>query len=579
MRSAPPAPPAPHRSPRRRITVLMGACVIVVTLLAGRLIELQAVTAEGTASVAESQRTRTTVETADRGRILDARGAVLATSVVARNITADQTLVTDPGAVAAALAPILGADQLDLEAELTGTKRFVYLALGVSPAVWEQVSALGLAGILSESTTRRDYPAGNLAANVVGFVGRDGRGLGGLEYGLQDVLAGVDGQVTYEVAGGGRRIPTGQEQGTVAVPGSDVTLTIDRDIQWAAQAAIVKRVREADADGGTVVVMDPATGKILALASAPTFDPNDPGASSAIDRNNRALSEAFEPGSTSKVMTMAAALEEGRVVPSTRIVVPPSLTRSDKVFYDHDNHPTEHLTLTGVLAKSSNIGTILVAERVGNRKLYGYLKNFGIGQRTGIGFPGEARGFLPLVSTWFGTTASTIAFGQGISVNSVQAASVYATIANDGVRVTPSLVASTTDPDGIVHPAPVTAGTRVISTKTASTLRAMMESVVSDAGTASVARIPGYRVAGKTATAQRYDPECRCYKGYVASFIGMAPADNPRLVVAVSIINPRNGHYGGVEAGPVFKSVMSFALQATRTPPSSNRPPVMRLTW
>lgn len=557
----------------------MVVVVMVLTLLAGRLVELQAVTADGTAVIAEGQRTRTVVEQADRGRILDVRGQVLATSVIARNVTVDQTLIEDPAAAAAALAPVLGMDETELRDRLTGTRRFAYVARGVTPQMWDRVSALGLPGILSERTTRRVYPAGPLAADVVGFVGRDGTGLGGLEYGLNSVLAGTNGEITYEVAGGGRRIATGEERGTDAVPGADVTLTIDRDIQWAAQSAIATRVREADADGGTVVVMDPKTGRILALASAPTFDPNNPGSSSVADRNNRAVSEAFEPGSTSKVMTMAAVIEQGRAGPTTRITVPPVLKRSGKTFHDHSEHGTLRLTLTGVLAKSSNIGTILAAERLDPSTLYSYLKRFGIGERTGMGFPGEAKGFLPVPSSWSGTSFPTIAFGQGISVNSVQAASVYATIANDGMRVTPSLIASTTDADGTVRPASDSAQTRVISPTTARTLRQMMETVVSDQGTASVARIPGYRVAGKTATAQRYEPKCRCYEGYVASFIGMAPADKPSLVVAVSIINPRNGHYGGAEAGPVFKSVMSFALQALRIPPTGTKPPTMRLSW
>lgn len=561
------------------MTGAMIVCAVVVSLLAARLIDLQAISADAVAGKAEAQRTRTSVETAARGRILDSRGAVLATSVIARDITVDQTLVHDPAAAAAALSSVLGIDEADLVDRLTGKRRYAYVARGVTPAVWATVSSLNLPGILSEATTKRVYPAGELAANVVGFVGRDGKGLGGLEYGLNDVLTGIDGERTYEVAGGGRRIPTGEGEGTNAVPGSDVTLTIDRDVQWVAQSALATRVREAQADGGTVVVMEPRTGRILALASAPTFDPNNAGASSAEVRNNRALSEAFEPGSTSKVITMAALLERGLATPDMHLSVPPSVTRAGKTFHDHDDHGTEHLTLTGVLAKSSNIGTILAAERLTSNELYDALRRFGIGERTGIGFPGEAKGFLPLPSSWYGTTFPTIAFGQGISVNAVQAASVFATVANDGVRVTPSLVSATTAPDGTVHPAAPAQSTRVVSARTAATLRAMLETVVSDQGTAKAARIPGYRVAGKTATAQRYDPACSCYRGYVASFIGMAPADHPELVVAVSLVNPRNGHYGGAEAGPVFKSVMSFALQALRIPPTGVRAPAMRLTW
>ena len=265
----------------------------------------------------------------------------------------------------------------------------------MTPETWAKVSALGLAGVLSEATTRRVYPAGGVAANVVGFVRADGTGGGGLEFGLNKELAGTPGSREYEVAGGVRKIATGVEQVSAPVPGPDVRLTIDRDIQWVAQQAIAQRVQEARADSGTVVVMEPSTGRILAMATAPTFNPNTASTAAAGTRGNRAVDEIFEPGSTSKVMTLAAVLEEGAATPDTRLVVPPTLNRSGKTFHDHDEHPTLKLTLTGVLAKSSNIGTILAAEKIGPEMLYSYLKKFGIGESSGLQFPGESRGLLP----------------------------------------------------------------------------------------------------------------------------------------------------------------------------------------
>ncbi len=588
-RTQPTRRPHPARRPRllrlaatgRRLHLALLAAAVVFSLLAGRLVELQAVQAPEFAARAEAGRLRTVDLPAGRGAITDVHGRVLASSVEARDITADPTLVVDPAGTAGALARLLGLDlagRRALEGRLTGERRFAYVARQVTPQAWAQVERLRLPGILSQPTSRRVYPAGGLAAGVVGFVGLDGEGLGGMELGLQRELAGRDGSLTYESGPGGRQISTAASAELDPVHGVDVRLTIDRDIQWQAQQLIAQRVKDANADSGSVVVLDPRTGAVLALATAPTFDPADPGASPVADRGNRALSDIYEPGSTSKIMTAAAVLEEGALRPDSPVTVPPTLRFGDKVFHDHNKHPTLHLTFTGVLAKSSNIGTILAAQKIGDQKLYAYLQKFGLGQKTGLGFPGESKGLLPTPDTWSRAQFGTIAFGQGLSLNAVQAASVFATIANDGVRVQPSLVAATVAPDGVVAPAAPPQQTRVVSAATARTLRAMLETVVSDEGTAPMARVPGYRVAGKTGTANRVDPACSCYRGYTASFIGFAPADAPRLVVAVTLQNPRNGHYGGRLAGPVFRDVMGFALQTLKVPPTTTAPPRLRLT-
>lgn len=550
---------------------------VVLSLFGARLVVLQGLDAPMYAAEAQAARLRTVTLPAVRGTITDRNGVVLARSVAAVNITADQTKVVDPAATAAVLAPVLGLAPGVLRARLTGDERFVYLAKSVTPATWRRVRELehpdpnveGLPGIYSEQTSKRVYPNGTVAANLVGFVGADGKGLGGLEYALERTLAGRDGTATYELSAGGRRIPGASASERAAVAGSDVRLSIDRDVQYVAQQAVAKAVADYRARSGTVVVYQPATGDLLAVATAPTFDPNDPGRAPAEARGNRPLTEAYEPGSTGKLITAAALLEEGVISPTTPIVVPNRLYRAGKSFKDFEDHPTLRLTYAGTLAKSSNIGTIKAAERLGDlRRLYPYLKKFGVAQPTGLDLPGEASGQLLTPGDWSATTGYTVAFGQGYSVNAVQMASAFATIANDGVRVRPRLVTATVDGDGTVRRTRSAAPIRVVSPTTARTVRRMLETVPAAGGTAPLARIPGYRVGGKTGTAQRFDPACGCYRGVTLSFIGMVPADRPGVVVAVTLQAPKVAIGGGVQAAPVFRRVASFALDALRIPPT-----------
>ena len=564
--------------PTKRATVLLIGSAVILSLFAGRLVQLQAVQGKALATKAVDQRLRTQALPAPRGTILDRAGEPLALTVEARNIVADQTKVGDPNALAAQLGPVIGADPALLAVRLTGTKRFMYVAKGITPQVWDRVAELRLPGISSETTAQRVYPAGDLAANVVGFTNDAGTGSGGIEYAFQDALAGKAGERTFERGPGGHVIPTGANATTAAEPGSTVHLTLDRDIQFVAQQALAAQVEKSRADSGTIVVMDPATGDILALAMVPTFDPNHPATSTDAARGNRALSNVFEPGSTSKLMTLAAVVNEGAATPYSTITVPGSLKRGGKVFHDHNPHGTERLTLAGVMAESSNIGTILAAERIGGRRLYSYLKKFGVGVPTGLHFPAESAGFVPAYGDWSATSFPTIAFGQGLSVNAVQSASVFATIANNGVKVQPRLVDQITHPDGSVTTPATAAPVQVVTPQTAQQMRAMLESVVGSGGTGTAAAIPGYRVGGKTGTAMEYREDCHCYRGVVASFIGMAPVDAPRLVVAVSIFNPRVGHFGGELGGPVFKRVMTYALQTLKIPPTGTPATKLALT-
>jgi cell division protein FtsI (penicillin-binding protein 3) len=589
------------------------ALTLVLLAFVVRLFQVQAVDAGTYAAKAQQNRYVGQVLAAERGEITDRNGVALATSEDAYDITADPTMfapdeleIADgPEQAAALLSPILGQDQDELVKKLRPENkalRYVKLAGRQTPQVWKQIkdlkSALAkkaesdesaanvLAGVFSVPTSKRVYPNNELAAGILGWVNAEGRGGGGIELQLDKRLAGKDGKIRYAQSGG-RLVPTAGSAETPAVPGSDIELTIDRDLQWAAQNAISRQVEESAADRGYVIVQDTRTGEVLAMANAPGFDPNDLSEADPEALGNAAVQDAFEPGSTAKVLSMAAVLEENVATPRTHVVVPNRLHRGDRLFKDDIDHPTWYLTLNGVLAKSSNIGTILATGQLGktqaqaNKVLYHYLRKFGLGSDTGLGFPGETRGILAPPGAWSTSQQYTIPFGQGVSVNAMQAASVYSTIANGGVRVEPTLVRGSKGPDGRFTPAPAPEKTRVVSEKTAKTLARMLESVVDDEeGTGTRARIPGYRVAGKTGTANRVDPATGKYRGYTSSFAGFAPADKPRITVYCVIQNATKGSYfGGQICGPVYKQVMEFALKTLQVPPTGAGPARIPVTF
>ncbi|MFJ8789701.1 peptidoglycan D,D-transpeptidase FtsI family protein [Streptomyces sp. NPDC102462] len=609
-----PAPPVLRLgSPRPRLRMVSLALTLVLLAFVVRLLQVQAVDASAYAAKAEQNRYVAHTLTAERGGITDRNGVSLAVSEDADDITADPTMFTrkqlgiddGPEQAAALLAPILGQDQADLVRKLRPANkelRYVKLAGRQTPQVWKQIkdlrSALAkkaetdkstvnvLAGVFSDPSSQRVYPNGDLAAGILGWVNAEGKGGGGIEQQLNKKLAGKDGKIRYAQSGG-RQVPTAGSTETPAVPGSDIELTIDRDIQWAAQKAITEQVAKSKADRGYVIVQDTRTGEILAMANSPGFDPNDLSKAHASAMGNAALQDAYEPGSTAKVMSMAAVLEEGAATPLTHVEVPNRLHRGDRLFQDDVDHATWYLTLNGVLAKSSNIGTILATGQLGktqpeaNRVLYSYLRKFGIGGYTGLGFPGETRGILAAPGDWSTSQQYTVPFGQGFSINAMQAASVYSTIANGGVRVEPTLVRGERGADGRFAPAPEPKKTRVVSEKTAKTLAQMLESVVDDEqGTGVKARIPGYRVAGKTGTANRVDPATGKYRGYTSSFAGFAPADKPRVTVYCAIQNATSGSYfGGQICGPIYKEVMEFALKTLQVPPTGAKAANLPVTY
>jgi len=571
----------PLESPKRRIRFATSIFLIVMSLYMARLVELQIVRGPELAASAQNSRLQTLPLPALRGNLTDANGTLIATTVMARNVTVDPTLITDPAGTAAALSPSLGIPVETIVAALTVDSRFSYVAKRITPETWKAVAALGIPGVFSEPTTNRIYPNGSLAASVVGYVGAEGTGLGGLEYGLNDQLMGQDGKLTVERVNG-REIPTSERQSIDPINGLSVRLTLDTDLQAMLEKSLGEQVEATGAEGGVAVIMEPGTGNILAMATFPTFDPNNAFATDDKSKRNTTVTDVFEPGSTSKLMTMASVIEEGGANPATQYTVENRLSRGGTSFKDYQDHETLRLTLAGVLAKSSNIGTILASESIGQEKLYGYLKKFGIGKSTGMNFPGESGGKLPDINNedeWSDTTFPTLAFGQGLSVNAVQATSVFATIANDGVRMLPRLISGYSNTEGTYEPSRVDEGVRVVSAKTAKTVREMLEVVVSADGTAKNLQIPGYRVGGKTGTANRYDEATGGYSGYTSSFIGMAPAEKPALVMSVFIHNPKTSTYGSVVAGPVFKEVMTYALAHRKIPPSTTTPPKLPVAW
>ena len=570
---------------KSRIKILIIGVFMIFILLALQLVRVQVIQASEYQSKAanEMQSTRTTP--APRGEITDINGVAFARSVSAITIVVDQTQISDPVRVANFVAPILGLPVEEVQENITGTRRYSIVLKNGRPALWDRLTkeiyeynkALTneqldkrIIGFFPERSFIREYPSGSLISSLVGFVRADGIGATGLESSLNSIITGTDGRYSF-ANGYGAEIPGSQREIVAAKAGTSVRLTIDRDVQWVAAKAIAEAVKTSRAASGTVIVMDPRTGEIVAHATAPTFDPNN---TKSVDLNlmrNPSVQDVYEPGSTGKVMTLAAALEEKTVAPTTVFAVPYKIKRGGSTFKDHDKHPVQQLTTSGILAVSSNTGTIKIGETISNEKLYSYLTKFGVGQKTGSGLPGESAGLMPKVENWSGTTAPTVAFGQGYSVTAMQATSVFATIANHGVRVSPTVIAGTQDASGHFTPAANRTTTRVISEDTAREMRLMMESVVSPTGTAPSAAIPGYRVAGKTGTAWRYDDKTGGYSGYTASFIGFAPADAPRYVINVTIQDPRNGYYGGLLGGPVFKKVMTFVLQTKHVAPTGTK--------
>jgi cell division protein FtsI (penicillin-binding protein 3) len=554
--------------------------ITLLLLVVGRLAVLQGVDGAAYANAAEQDRLRTYPIAALRGAVLDRDGNPFAYTVDASRVVADPTVVPHPARTAKALSPLLDVPEAELTEKLSQDDRYVVLAAKVSPETTDAIDALELPGISFEDDPVRLYPAGTVGGQVIGFVGRDGAGLAGIEQSFQDELAGSDGHRRVEVGSGGNPIPSGIDESTPATDGDAVTLTLDQDLQYVTE----QRLGEACQDGATTrasaVVLDVHTGKVAAMASCPGYDPGNYSKTDPALLGNPVVSDVFEPGSVMKAVTLSAALEEGVAKPDTVLSVNGHIDAGDRVVTDAHDHEPVKWTVTGILAKSSNVGTIMLAREVGDEKLEHYLRAFGLGDTTGIELPGESAGILQDSKDWTASRAANVPIGQGVSVTTLQMASIYQTIANDGVRIQPRIVESVTSPGGKVTEAPDPESTRVISKSTADQMAYMLEAVVGPGGTAPLGQIEGFRVAGKTGTAQRANPACNCYEGggYVTTFVGFAPADDPQYVVAVDLERPTSSAEGGQVAAPVFADIMRYMLTADGVVPSGTPRPDFVLT-
>lgn len=546
----------------RRVRLLVAAfalCFAVVLVRAGWL---QAVRAGDLDRLAASQHRETITIPARRGTILDRTGVELAIGERAITVYANPRQIEDPRAVAfeagkaldiapAKLVPIL-ADR---------SKGFVYLARKADAGAAEELQEQGIVGLGFYPEERRTYPLRNVAAEVVGYAGTENRGLAGLELALDKTLAGTDGEKTIV------RDPLGNELNVVdeseAVDGRDVRLTIDNTLQRHVERVLAETRERWNAKATTAVVLDPRTGGILAMGVEPGFDANRFPNVPRDRQRNRAVTDTFEPGSTFKVVTVSAALETGMVTPRTRYTLPDTIEVADRVISDAVPRGTEEFTVSEIISRSSNVGTITLALGLGRTKLAEWIEKFGFGRPTGIEYPGETEGIVVPPELWSGSTIGNVPIGHGIAVTPLQMAQVYGAIANDGVAMPPRLVESVAGEE----PKPVE-GSRIVSEETAAAVTRMLRGVVS-AGSGVEAAVPGYRVAGKTGTAAKPDPIEGGYSDtrYVASFAGFAPAENPRFVVLVTVDEPSGTIWGGTAAAPAFREIATFALQYLRVPP------------
>nr|WP_303646132.1 penicillin-binding protein 2 [Candidatus Solincola tengchongensis] len=538
-------------------------------LIAYRLVYLQVFKADRYEALAREQRQQLADLKPRRGCILDRDGEVLAISQEAYSIYAIPYLVKDAGAAAAELSLALGRPRQEIEEKLRSGSGFVYLARKVDPDTAERVEAMGIQGIGLEKESKRFYPRRELACQVLGYVGTDNVGLAGLELQYEEVLAGEEGQAEMEVDPKGDPIPGVTKVIKRPVDGCDIQLSIDSEIQFKLQEQLKLSVEGSGAKGATGLVMDCRTGEILAMASYPHFDVNAyPETDPALARN-RAVTDAFEPGSVLKVITAMAALEEQVVSPGSVIHIPPSIQVGKYEFKDDHPMPKSDITFTEVIAHSSNLGTIKTAMSLGKEAMAEYLRRCGLGTLTGVDFPGEVAGKIPDPAAWTATTLPTTAIGQGVTVTPLQLAAVMSMVANGGRSVRPHFLRRIIHPDGSREEYETAEGERAISGNTAASLRHILEEVVR-IGTGTRASMALYNCGGKTGTAMKPDPKGGYREAYIASFAGFAPAEDPRLVAVITIDEPVQ-IYGGLTAAPCFSKVMEFALQHLEITPSQEK--------
>nr|WP_228824092.1 penicillin-binding protein 2 [Nocardia blacklockiae] len=586
----------------------LGRLLMLVALLvvAAQLLWVQTVSAPSLSAEAASQRTVHVADTALRGPITDRNGKSLAFTVATKKLSFQPVVVRrqladaraksakapDPDerlqAIAKTIHDKLGAagpKEADLLAILRSDDKFAYLAYNVDARVASEIKEkfpeVGL-----ERQDTRVYPGGSLAANIVGATGWDGHGAIGLESSMDSELAGTDGSHTYDQGSDGAVIPGSERDRQPAVDGATVELTIDSDMQYYVQQQVQQAKQMSGAQDASAVVLDAHTGQVLAMANDNTFNPQlGPKNWAGAHMGNPAVTDAFEPGSVNKIVTAASAIEYGLTNPEEVHHVPGEISMGGVTVHDAWDHGVTPFTTTGIFGKSSNVGTLMLAQRVGEDRYADMLKRFGLGQRTGVGLPAESGGVVPARDQWSGSTFANLPIGQGLSMTLLQMTGMYQAIANDGVRIPPRIVKSEVGPGGRRSEESQPDGVRVVSPQTARTLRGMFQSVVQhdptgvQQGTGPSAAVEGYQVAGKTGTAQQIDANCRCYSAdrYWITFAGIAPADNPRYVVGIMLNAPirSSDGSGGQSAAPLFHNIASWALQRDRVPPSPPAKPLV----
>jgi cell division protein FtsI (penicillin-binding protein 3) len=544
----------------RRISLLAAAFLLLLGAAFARAVWIQVIKGPEYAAMALRQHRETVIVPASRGTIVDRNGEPLAIGRLATTVYANPRQVTDARNLTLVASKQFGLDPAELYPTLVDrSKGFVYVERKADPRKAKILQSMDFAGLGFYPEELRFYPQGPVAAQVIGYAGLDNKGLEGLERSLEGTLAGKPGSQTIVKDPFGRALDVVETK--AETPGRSVRLTIDREIQANAEEVLQETVRRWGARAATAVVMDPHTGQIYAMATAPRFNANRFPTTRADRRRNRAVTDTYEPGSTFKLVTIAAGLQEGVITPRTSFRLAPTIKVADRVIHEAHTRGTERLTVKQIVEQSSNIGTITIAERLGSGQLASWIDRFGFGARTGVDFPGESAGFALPLDQWSGSTIGTVPIGHGIAVTPVQMARAYAAIANGGRLVRPHLIERI---DG--KTVGTTRGRRVVSRHVSEEMMSMLRGVVLE-GTGTEAAIPGYTVAGKTGTAAKIDPDGRYSTSrYVASFVGMVPATKPKLVIMVMVDEPHGDIYGGVVAAPAFREIARFNLQHLEIP-------------
>lgn len=576
-----------------RLRMLLLVIAMVFSLCAGRALQIQAFDASAYAAEAADQMTVSKPLYAVRGSITDRFGDVLAYTEPTVMVVADPMMImtngkfdarmtdadrqkaaTAPGLIADVLARHLGGDAATYLQKLTvPNSKYQILQKKVPSATFSalsnELSAQKLIGIYRVSAPTRRYPNGTVASNIVGFVNEEGVASAGLEMVLNKSLAGKDGKEVYDSSPNGK-IPLGDNVLVPAVNGKSYATTLDAGLQWQMEQLIAEQVRVGKQLSATAIALDVKSGEVLGMANYPSFDSNDPGSGKTADMGNRAITNAYEPGSVEKTLTFAAMLDSGLITPETVVKVPSSIKSGDYTIHDAQSHPTVDMYARGVLAKSSNVGTVKLARKLPKATLINYLQSFGLGRKTGVGLPGEGSGSLPK-ATMPDYTRDSVAFGMGLSVTALQEAAAVAAIANGGVYNPPTLLKSVTTTEGVTEALPTGEPRRVISAEAATQVSEMMEQMVLHS-TSGVFTVDGYRTAAKTGTAHRLDPECKCYKGLVTSTIGFGPLENPRILVYVVVETLNENGFGSTLAAPVYADILRLALPRYGVAPSTTKP-------